>query len=75
MKKFRIVAMLLVLVLATSCFAAGTFAKYTSTAYDSDSAVVAKWSVDVKDDGNDAGDITKTVYFDLFKDGKVKWRS
>lgn len=76
MKKFRIVAMLLVLVLATSCFAAGTFAKYTSTAYSSDYAVVAKWSINLADDGvdNNGADYdiaTGNVSFELFKASKV----
>jgi hypothetical protein len=44
MKKTRIMGLLLVLVLVTSCFAGGTFAKYTSVATGSDEANVAKWS-------------------------------
>ena len=63
MKKFRIVALLLVMCLASSCFVGGTFAKYSSTAEGSDSAVVARWSIDV--DGTDIA-VEDTVAFDLF---------
>ena len=45
MKKFRIVALLLVMCLASSCFVGGTFAKYTSTATGSDVASIAQWKV------------------------------
>ena len=72
MKKFRIVAMLLVLVLATSCFAAGTFAKYTSYNEGGDSAIVAKWSILVKDSGDTAKDITTSgTVFDLFVESNI----
>ena len=63
MKKFRIVALLLVMCLASSCFVGGTFAKYSSTAEGSDSAVVARWSINV--DGTDIA-VEDTVAFDLF---------
>ena len=45
MKKTRIVGLLLVFVLVTSCFVGGTFAKYASKATGSDTATVAKWSI------------------------------
>ena len=45
MKKFRIVALLLVMCLASSCFVGGTFAKYASEATGSATANIAKWSV------------------------------
>lgn len=63
MKKFRIVAILLVMCLASSCFVGSTFAKYSSTASGSDKAVVAKWSIGV---GNT--DIAKQpdISFNLF---------
>lgn len=48
MKKTRIVGLLLVFVLVTSCFVGGTFAKYASTASGSDTATVAKWSISVE---------------------------
>ena len=64
MKKTRLVGLLLVFVLVTSCFAGGTFAKYASSATGTDDAVVAKWSIT----GNDK-DIAQsnTFTFDLFK--------
>ena len=49
MKKFRILAILLVMCLASSCFVGGTFAKYTSEATGSDNAQIAKWYVTVGD--------------------------
>ncbi|MBQ7321778.1 MAG: hypothetical protein IJW99_06755 [Clostridia bacterium] len=63
MKKFRIVALLLVMCLASSCFVGGTFAKYSSTADASDSAVVAAWSITA-----DSTDIatSSSFTFDLF---------
>ena len=75
MKKFRIVTILLALCLITSSFVGNTFAKYTSTASGSDSAVVAKWSIvynkDITDQEKEiatslgiAG--TETIKFDLF---------
>lgn len=42
-KAMRTAALLLVLVLMTSCFVGGTFAKYTTTASGSESARVAYW--------------------------------
>ena len=65
-KSMRIGAVLLALTLITSCFVGATFAKYTSNAVLSNTATVAKWSIEVNDSeiavaGNDA-----TVTFDLF---------
>ena len=45
MKKFRIVALLLVMCLASSCFVGGTFAKYATSAGASDTTKIAKWNV------------------------------
>ena len=66
MKKFRIVGLLLVLCLITSSFVGVTFAKYISTATGSDTAVVAKWEIEVNDGG--IVDITEanTITFNLF---------
>mgnify|MGYP002508629535 CR=1 FL=1 len=47
----RFVAMLLVLVLMTSCFVGGTFAKYTTADSASDTARVAKWGITVSTSG------------------------
>ena len=46
-KPMRISALLLTLVLVTSCFVGGTFAKYTTSGEGKDSARVAKWGVKV----------------------------
>ena len=43
----RVASALLVAVLMTTCAISGTFAKYTTSASDSDSARVAKWGVNV----------------------------
>jgi hypothetical protein len=48
MKKIRIASLLLVLVLATSCFVGTTFAKYTTGDNATDIARVAKWGVTVQ---------------------------
>lgn len=68
MKKTRLVGLLLVFVLVTSCFAGGTFAKYASSATGTDDAVVAKWSIT----GNDQ-DIAQsnTFTFDLFNKSAI----
>ena len=69
MKKTRIMGLLLVLVLVTSCFAGGTFAKYTSAASGNDQANVAKWEINYFDLVNsDSTNITKVgnISFDLF---------
>lgn len=63
MKKTRIVGLLLVFVLVTSCFVGGTFAKYASQASGSDTAVVAKWEI-IVDNANIT--TTDTIEFDLF---------
>ena len=66
MKKTSIMGLLLVLVLVTSCFAGGTFAKYTSVATGSDEANVALWSVKVND-SQIAHATPQTFTFNLFK--------
>jgi len=43
----RVASALLVAVLMTTCAISGTFAKYTTSKTDSDSARVAKWGVSV----------------------------
>ena len=53
------VGVLLVLVLATSCFVGGTFAKYTTSGNGSDSARVAKFGVNVT---ADSGKMFSTTY-------------
>ena len=63
MKKIRLSALLLALVMITSCMVGGTFAKYTSSADGSDTATVAKWSFDV---GGTEITTTDTITFDLF---------
>ena len=70
MKKTRIMGLLLVFVLVTSCFAGGTFAKYTSQASGSDTANVAKWEI-VYDDLVNPSNTTEiatdnVISFDLF---------
>ena len=55
----RAVGVLLVLVLATSCFVGGTFAKYTTSGSGSDSARVAKFGVNVT---ADSGKMFSTTY-------------
>lgn len=52
-KPMRISAVLLTLVLVTSCFVGGTFAKYTTSGIGKDSARVAKWGVVVTATGNE----------------------
>lgn len=66
MKKTRIVGLLLVFVLVTSCFVGGTFAKYASTGSGSDNAAVAKWSILVKGTEIAVTGDPETVTFDLF---------
>lgn len=73
-KTMRAASFLLVLTLMTSCFVGSTFAKYTSTATGSDTARVAKWSIEVNDI-QIAVDSSPTVTFDLFEttiDSNVK---
>ena len=47
-KTMRVAGLLLALVLVTSCFVGGTFAKYTTGNYGTDNARVAKFGVTVK---------------------------
>lgn len=60
----RLVAVLAVTMMFTTCFVGGTFAKYTSSATGSDSATVAKW--DIKVGGTNIA-TNDTFTFDLFK--------
>ncbi len=61
-KTMRAAVLLLALVLITSCFVGGTFAKYITTADGGDSARVAKWGVtlEVGNSGDTSG--FKTSY-------------
>ena len=52
-KTMRVAGLLLALVLVTSCFVGGTFAKYVTTGGGTDHARVAKFGVTVKATGND----------------------
>ena len=64
-KMMRLASGLLVAVLLTTCAISGTFAKYISTASGSDTARVAKWSIEVE--GTDiAISPNTTIAFDLF---------
>lgn len=66
MKKFRIVALLLVMCLASSCFVGGTFAKYASEGSAEATASIAKWSFKV--DSDDIVNSTDTNFtFDLLQ--------
>ena len=47
-KTMRVAGLLLALVLVTSCFVGGTFAKYTTGNYGEDNARVAKFGVAVQ---------------------------
>ncbi len=66
MKKTRIVGLLLVFVLVTSCFVGGTFAKYASQGSGSDKAVVAKWSINVNSSEIAVNPEVTQVKFNLF---------
>lgn len=66
-RAMRLAALMLVLVMMTSCFVGGTFAKYTSTTSGSDVATVAKWSFKVN--GSEFAvnpDTPATLTFNLF---------
>lgn len=52
-KFLRAAVLMLALVMVTSCFVGGTFAKYTTGDQAQDNARVAKWGVDVKVESND----------------------
>lgn len=66
MKKTRIVGLLLVFVLVTSCFVGGTFAKYASKGTAKDTATVAKWSIIVNDTEIATTGSHDEIKFDLF---------
>ena len=59
-KTLRVAGLLLALVLVTSCFVGGTFAKYVTSGHGGDYATVAKWGVKVTAHG--AGDIFADKY-------------
>lgn len=56
----RVAGLLLALVLVTSCFVGGTFAKYVTSGTGADHAKVAKWGVKVTAHGE--GDIFASTY-------------
>lgn len=59
-KTMRVAGLLLALVLVTSCFVGGTFAKYVTSGTGADHAKVAKWGVKVTAHGE--GDIFASTY-------------
>jgi hypothetical protein len=64
---FRIAALLLVLSLISAVMISGTFAKYTSEYSGQDTALVARWSLDVKGGGEKFADGTENpATLDLF---------
>lgn len=67
MKKRSIIAVLCILVLATSCFVGSTFAKYTSTVEGSSTATVATWKFT---DAN-AADVTSNIVVPNAETGEV----
>jgi hypothetical protein len=50
---FRVSALLLVLCFISTVMISGTFAKYTSEYSGQDTALIAKWSLDVTDGSHD----------------------
>ncbi len=65
MKTNRIVALLAVLCLITTCFVGTTLAKYVTTGNGSDTARVAKWGVTITTTGE--------MFGDAYKDGVVEY--
>ena len=59
-KTMRVAGLLLALVLVTSCFVGGTFAKYVTSGTGGDHAKVAKWGVKVE--AHETGDIFASTY-------------
>lgn len=59
-KTMRVAGLLLALVLVTSCFVGGTFAKYVTSGTGADHAKVAKWGVKVT--AHETGDIFASTY-------------
>ncbi len=57
-KTLRAAALLLILVLITSCFVGGTFAKYTSSKNATANADIARWSVSVNNTDITSADTT-----------------
>ena len=64
-KSYRMIAMLLILTLLSTVALTGTFAKYTSKFQGSDTALVAKWDINVEAGGKDLNSERQTL--DLFK--------
>ena len=60
-RMMRVASALLVAVLLTTCCISGTFAKYTSSSTDSDTARVAKWAFELE-----GAAMQNTFTFDLF---------
>ena len=63
----RVASVLLIAVLMSTCVISGTFAKYTSANTASDSATVAKWSIEINDTEIAVTGDAPSVTFDLFK--------
>ncbi len=69
-KTMRAATLLLALVLITSCFVGGTFAKYTSSKDATDTAEIAKWDVKIGTQSiTDGTDTNLTL--DLFSDSTI----
>lgn len=64
----RVMAVLSVVMMFTICFVGGTFAKYTSSGSNSDSATVAKWSFKVGETDIATSNSFKFDLFDTVKD-------
>lgn len=65
-RMMRLASVLLICVLLTTSVISGTFAKYTSTASGSDTARVAKWSIDVEGTEIAVSGTPAAITFDLF---------
>ena len=61
-KALRLASCLLIAVLLTTCAVSGTFAKYVTSANGSDSARVAKWGFEAKDNSIALTDLFKNAY-------------
>ena len=68
---FRIAAIVLMCTLVTACFASSTFAKYTSQAKATDSAVVAKWDIEYDGTKLDVVGSPKNITVDIFNDSAI----
>jgi hypothetical protein len=66
-KTFRIAGLLLILCLITAAILSGTFAKYTSEYFGQDTALVAKWDLEMKEGTTDfAVSPAEAAQLDLF---------